>query len=87
MDEQSNIPPKSEKELLLAYLDEVLQTQSAKLVGHIMKRFELIENKDVLKRDVRELVYESSRELRDIFYAYSKGLESFRYNFIKKNKE
>lgn len=67
--------PTSQKELLFIYLDEVLSFESSKLVGKIMKRFEILNNPELLKKEIKELIYEEFRELRDIFFAYSKGLE------------
>ena len=86
----------STKDNLLEYLDETLNTQSSKLCGKMLKRFELIfpdnEPTDVktstclkiLKKELKEYVYESMRELRDLFYAYKFGLETTHFNFIKK---
>ena len=65
----------SEKEQLLGYLDQVISAEFPKLVGKIMKRFEILDDKDHLKKEIKELIYEGSREMQDIFYAYSKGLE------------
>jgi len=90
---------KSEKEQLLSYLEEILSFESSKLVGKCLKRWEIFFPKDsnhldnntlqihdILKRDLKELIYEFSRDLKDIFYAYSKGLEKS-YFIIKKEKE
>ena len=71
----------SEKELLFQYLDEVLSTESSKLVGKVMKRYEIMTNLDMLKKETRELIYESFRELKDIFYAYEHGLKTWKIEF------
>lgn len=76
---------KEVKDETLEYLESIISVESSKLVGKIMKRFEIIDNKDVLKKEIKELVYENSRELLDIVEAYSKGIEST--YFIFKNKE
>lgn len=76
-----DLTSKSEKQLLLTYLDEVFQSESAKLVGKVMKRMELIQDRDILKKDVREVIYEQFREIRDIFYAYSSGIEMTKFIF------
>jgi len=65
----------TEKQILLTYLEEVLSVIAPKLVGKIMKRFEIIDDKIILKKETKELIYETFRELQDIFYAYSQGLE------------
>ena len=75
----------TEKQLLLSYLDQVLSLESSKLVGKTLKRFEIIDNTTLLKKEIKELVYESFRDLRDIFEAYGKGLEVSIFSF--KNKE
>lgn len=75
----------TEKQLLLSYLDQVLSFEASKLVGKTLKRFEIINNNDLLKKEVKELVYESFRDLRDIFEAYAKGIEVSVFTF--KNKE
>ena len=45
---------------------KIFQVRSAKMVGIIMKRFEAIENRDDLKRVVKELIHEQLREIRDL---------------------
>ena len=45
---------------------KIFQSRSAKMVGIIMKRFEAIENRDDLKRVVKELIHEQLREIRDL---------------------
>ena len=77
---------KTEKELLLEYLDQILNTESSKLTGKIMKRFEILENRDMLKKEVKELIYEAFREMKDIFYAYGNGLETFKFEFKTREK-
>jgi hypothetical protein len=76
----------TEKQLLLSYLDEVLSSESSKLVGKLLKRVDIITDKEFLKKDIKELIYEQMREIRDIFIAYSNGIEVQYFNF-KTNKE
>ena len=76
----------TEKEQLLAYLDTVFTKEFAKLVGKLLKRVEILEDKEYLKREIKELIYESSREMRDIFLAYSAGLEVSYFNFTKQKE-
>jgi len=40
-----------------------------------MKRFEIIENRNVLKSDVKELLYESYRDLSDLLVAGGYGYD------------
>jgi hypothetical protein len=79
-------PTKTEKENLLSYLDEVLSFESAKLVGRSLKRIEILSDAENLKKEIRELIYESFRDIKDIFIAYGRGLEKS-YFVIKQSKE
>jgi hypothetical protein len=82
--EQNKVP--TEKELLLSYLDTVFTKEFNKLVGKLLKRIEILDDKEYLKKEIKELIYESSREMRDIFLAYSDGLEKSYFNFINTKK-
>jgi len=82
--EENKVP--TEKEILLKYLEEVISSEFPKLVGKIMKRFEILDDKESLKKEIKELIYESSRELTDIFYAYSKGIEVSYFKLKSKEK-
>jgi hypothetical protein len=75
------------KQILLDYLQEVSSFESQKLVGKICKRFEIIQDRDILKKECRELIYESFRDLIEIFDSYGKGVETSYFKFIKKDKE
>ncbi|MCK9626556.1 MAG: hypothetical protein M0R23_08895 [Bacteroidales bacterium] len=63
------------------YLLEVLDRESKNLVGKIMKRHEIIENKDILKAEVKELIYEEMRHIRDLLLAGGRGLEQKVFEF------
>ena len=63
------------------YLLELMKEHSKKTVGKILKRFEIIENRDVLKADIKELLYESYRDLRDLLLAGGRGLEQKVFKF------
>ncbi len=69
-----------ELKVRLEFLKELLNYESKNLVGKICKRFEIIENKDVLKSTVKELVYEEFRHLRDLLIAGGRGLEQKVFN-------
>lgn len=64
------------------YLDEVISFQGKKLCGKLMKRFEIIDDKEALKKCSKELVYEAFRDLKDILVAHNYGfkLKSFEFN-------
>jgi len=45
----------------------ILDQEAKKLVGKVCKRFEVLENKDEIKKDSKELIYEFSRDLYELF--------------------
>lgn len=51
----------------LNLLKFILDQESKKLVGKVMKRFELSDDKEQIKKEVKELLYESFRDLNDFF--------------------
>jgi len=57
-------------EQLLKYL---LTQTSQKCVGKCMKRFEIAEDKEEIKRHIKELLYESFRDLGDNIINCSKS--------------
>jgi hypothetical protein len=75
-----------EEEIKLSrrYLDELIDFESKKLVGKCLKRFEIIEDKSVLKSNIKELIYEEMREFRDLILAYQNGYEVSIYKFTNK---
>lgn len=56
------------------HLEELLSYIGRSLTGKLMKRFEIIENKDILKSETKELVYEEIRHLRDLIESHQFGL-------------
>ena len=87
----------TQKEFLLTYLEEVISHEFPKIVGKVMKRFEVFlpetdtyDDKKIkiilplIKKEIKELLYESSREFTEIFNSYAKGLEKTYFKFIKK---
>jgi hypothetical protein len=75
-----------EKKSIVPYLEQVLPHEASKLVGKCMKRFEILDSKDILKKEIKELIYESLRDLIQIIDAYEKGAESTYFNFKNGNK-
>ena len=65
------------------YLKELIDYTGKALVGKILKRFEIIENRDIIKSDTKELVYEEFRMLRDLIIAHNRGLNITQFNFKK----
>jgi len=80
-----------EKLLLLnisdEYLKELLDYISRSLVGKILKRFEILDNKDAIKKASRELVYEELRNLHKLIEAHTKGLNISQFKFKKPKPE
>ena len=67
------------------YLNELIDYNARSLCGKIMKRFEIIEDKNVLKNMIKETIYEEMRHLKDLFLSANYGLEITQFKF--KNKE
>lgn len=66
------------------YLKELIDYVSSSLVGKILKRFEILDNKDVIKKETKELVYEEFRQFRDLLIAHNKGLNITVFKFNTK---
>jgi hypothetical protein len=66
-----------DKELILTeeYIDQVLDACFSALVGEQMKRFEILENKEDIKKDCKELAYEKKREVKALLRAFSSGVK------------
>ena len=65
------------------YLKELMDYAGKALVGKILKRFEIIESRDIVKSDAKELVYEEFRQLRDLIIAHNRGLNLTQFKFKK----
>jgi len=48
-----------------SFIHNLFQNESSKICGKCMKRFELSDNKEEIKKQIRELIYEFMRDLRD----------------------
>ncbi len=55
------------------YLDVLIGLQSKKLVGKSMKRFEILPSPEAIKSAVKELIYESYRDFKDLIIAHDAG--------------
>ncbi len=64
-------------------LDYVIQFCAKKLVGKVCKRFEIHDNLPVLKVEIKELLYEGTRDMKDLILATSKGLKPKVYSINK----
>lgn len=62
----------------------ILDTEAKKLVGKLMKRFEVSEDKEIIKKECKELVYEAYRDVYDMLI---NGKIIFQLNQSKENKK
>jgi hypothetical protein len=53
-------------------LNQIIDQEARKMVGIALKRFELIEDKETLKKELKEIIYESYRNVRDMVRAVGK---------------
>ena len=61
----------------------ILDQEVKKLTGTTMKRFELSDNKDEIKKQVKEIQYEWARNFYDILYT---GKIIFEFNTSKEKE-
>ena len=68
---------KKEKELIITeeYLEQVTSKWATSLVGKIMKRFEILNDKETIKKDIKELIYENIRDLKVNIKAFNWGVK------------
>ena len=57
------------------FLEKTLNNNARFLVGIIMKRFETFADANVVKKSVKELIYESSRTLKSTLESFSSGVK------------
>lgn len=70
------------------YLNELIDYCGRSCCGKVLKRFEIIPDKDLLKASTKELIYESFRAFRDLLIAHNKGLQIHQFELkTKPNKE
>jgi len=70
----------------LEYLQELIDDESKSLVGKICKRFEIIPDRELLKKDIKELIYEEFRNFKGLLMAGGVGLERTKIIFKSKEK-
>ena len=68
------------------YMDWLLKEHARKVVGKILKRVDIVDAKPLLKKCIKEITYESFRDLGDIIAAVDKGHEAEQWDFKNKNK-
>lgn len=67
----------------VADLTEALDHSSRKFVGKLLKRHEIIDNRDVLKKETKELSYEAFRDLKDLLISIGLGGRISTFKFTK----
>jgi hypothetical protein len=63
--------------------EDLLKFHSNKTVGKIMKRIEICDNKEVMKSQIKELLYEQYRDLGDLIFALNYGLSVTTFDLPK----
>ena len=53
-------------------LNSIIDNEARKTVGIALKRFELIEDREILKKELKEILYEAFRNVRDTVRAVGK---------------
>ena len=66
------------------YLEELVKFSGKSLCGKLLKRFEVLDDKNSIKAEAKELIYESYRNFRDLFLAYQEGREIQQFKFNNK---
>jgi len=70
---------KIEESLLI----HIINSESSKLVGKTMKRWEVITNENDRKKEVKELIYEGLRDIRDLIITCSKSKYAISLDVVK----
>lgn len=65
-------------------LQHLFNTESSKLVGKAMKRWEVLTNEDDRKKCIKELIYEGLRDIKDLIIMCSNSKEAIH---LTKSKE
>jgi len=73
---------KKEYKVSEEFLDDLISKSSKSLVGIVMKRFEVLEDKEAIKASVKELIYENYRNFKELLKSFSFGVK-----FISKPKD
>lgn len=66
--------------------EELLKFHSNKTVGKIMKRIEICDNKEIMKTQIKELLYEQYRDLGDLLFALNYGRSITNFELKSKSK-
>lgn len=69
------------------YLDELMNYIGRKLCGTVMRRFDIVEDRNVLKSMIKDTIYEEMRHFKDLLYSAGAGLEISQFKFLKGNNK
>ena len=65
------------------YLEELIKYVGSSLVGKLLKRFEILDDKTAIKKASKELIYEEMRHFRDLIIAHNKGIDIAVFKFSR----
>ncbi len=68
-------------------LDEILDKSSRVMVGKLLKRVDICSDVDILKKNVKELVYEEFRSIKCLIEVHAKSLNLPRVTRVVEFKE
>jgi len=66
----------------LVKINQLIDSNARVLVGTIMKRFEILDNKEDIKKAIKELIYENYRNIKVVIKSFSMGV-----TFISKKSD
>ena len=64
-------------------LKRLMDNQATSLVGKVCKRLELFNDVNLAKKSIKELVYESHRDLIALFDSYDSGVRITQFKFVQ----
>ena len=67
-----------------SYLKKVVDLTASALVGKILKRFEIHDDPKIIKAEVKELIYEQFRHLKELLMTYTTAREVTVWKFNSK---
>lgn len=68
-------------------LEKIISSEASKTVGILMKRYEIISDKETLKKENKEIIYEAYRNLRDLIVACGLAKESIHLTNIDSSRK
>lgn len=69
------------------YLEDSIKYVGSSLVGKLLKRFEILEDKNSIKAEAKELIYEEMRNFKNMLFAFNLGREVTVFEFKAKPKQ